>query len=81
MRSRFPITAKVVADLMESVGISRLITVDLHADQIQGFFYIPVDNVYASNVMLDDDGLMSRYDNPMIVSPDVGGGGACPRDC
>ena len=50
--SRVPITAKVIADMMQKVGISRLVTVDLHADQIQGFFYIPVDNIYASNVML-----------------------------
>ena len=50
--SRVPITAKVVADMMAAVGISRLVTVDLHADQIQGFFYMPVDNVYSTPVML-----------------------------
>lgn len=70
--ARVPITAKVVADMMATVGISRLLTVDLHADQIQGFFYMPVDNVYASPIMLDD--IRSKnYQNIMIVSPDVGG--------
>jgi len=69
---RVPITAKVVADLMASVGISRLLTVDLHADQIQGFFYMPVDNVYSTPVILDD---ISRHvkTDLIVVSPDVGG--------
>lgn len=71
--SRVPITAKVVADIMASVGISRLITVDLHADQIQGFFYMPVDNVYASSILLPEEELKNKYPNPMVVSPDVGG--------
>jgi ribose-phosphate pyrophosphokinase len=71
--SRVPITAKVVADIMASVGIGRLITVDLHADQIQGFFYMPVDNVYASSVLLPEDELQNKYTNPTVVSPDVGG--------
>lgn len=71
--SRVPISAKVVADMLQSVGFSRLITVDLHADQIQGFFYIPVDNVYASKTMIDQDQLLNRVSNPLIVSPDVGG--------
>lgn len=71
--SRVPISAKIVADMMQAVGITRVITVDLHADQIQGFFYIPVDNVYASNVMLQNDQLNERYPNLMVVSPDVGG--------
>ena len=70
--ARVPITAKVVADMMASVGISRLITMDLHADQIQGFFYMPVDNVYASPVMLDDM-TAAASDNQLVVSPDVGG--------
>jgi ribose-phosphate pyrophosphokinase len=70
---RVPITAKVVADMLQAVGITRLITVDLHAEQIQGFFYIPVDNIYASNVMLENDGLIEHYPNPVVVSPDVGG--------
>lgn len=71
--ARVPISARVVADMMQSVGYSRMITVDLHADQIQGFFYIPVDNVYASMSMIDESQLLSAFSNPMIVSPDVGG--------
>lgn len=70
--ARVPITAKVVADMMASVGISRLLTVDLHADQIQGFFDMPVDNVYSTPVMLDDI-RKKNYLNPVVVSPDVGG--------
>lgn len=70
--ARVPITAKVVADMMASVGINRLLTVDLHADQIQGFFYMPVDNVYATPVMLDDI-KQQNLNNIMVVSPDVGG--------
>jgi ribose-phosphate pyrophosphokinase len=70
--ARVPITAKVVADMMASVGITRLITMDLHADQIQGFFYMPVDNVYASKVMLDDIKQQDFHDL-LLVSPDVGG--------
>ena len=71
--SRVPISAKVIADMMQKVGFSRLITVDLHADQIQGFFYIPVDNIYASITVLEQYGLLEKLDDPMIVSPDVGG--------
>jgi len=70
--ARVPITAKVVADMMASVGICRILTVDLHADQIQGFFYMPVDNVYATPILLDDI-IRQNYDNLMVVSPDVGG--------
>jgi ribose-phosphate pyrophosphokinase len=70
--ARVPITAKVVADMLASVGISRLITVDLHADQIQGFFSMPVDNVYGTPVMLADI-YHKNYRNLMVVSPDVGG--------
>lgn len=70
--ARVPITAKVVADLISVVGIDRIITVDLHADQIQGFFYIPVDNIYATPVLLDDIN-RKKFPNPIIVSPDVGG--------
>jgi ribose-phosphate pyrophosphokinase len=70
--ARVPITAKVVADMMASVGINRMLTVDLHADQIQGFFDMPVDNVYATPVMLEDINAQ-RFDNVMVVSPDVGG--------
>lgn len=70
--ARVPITAKVVADMITGVGVDRVLTVDLHADQIQGFFDIPVDNVYASPVMLADIS-KTQYEDPMIVSPDVGG--------
>ena len=70
--SRVPISAKVVADMIASVGVDRVLTVDLHADQIQGFFDIPVDNIYGSPILLDD---MERqgYENLMVVSPDHGG--------
>ena len=70
--ARVAISAKVVADMLGSVGIDRMLTVDLHADQIQGFFNMPVDNVYASPVLVDHM-LSAGYDNPIIVSPDVGG--------
>ena len=70
--ARVPITAKIVADMMAAVGISRLVTVDLHADQIQGFFYMPVDNLYSTPIMLEDIH-QQAYQNIMIVSPDVGG--------
>jgi len=70
--ARVPITAKVVADMITSVGIDRVLTIDLHADQIQGFFDIPVDNIYGSPLLLAD--LQKQpFDNLMIVSPDVGG--------
>jgi len=70
--TRVPISARVVANLLETVGVERVLTMDLHADQIQGFFDIPVDNIYASPVLLSD--LKSRnYGNLMVVSPDVGG--------
>ena len=70
--SRVPISAKIVADMMVSVGVGRVLTVDLHAEQIQGFFACPVDNVYASPV-LNEDIVKSNYDNPIVVSPDIGG--------
>ena len=70
--TRVPISAKVVANLLQTVGVSRVLTMDLHADQIQGFFDIPVDNIYASPVLLRD--LRHKdYDNLIVVSPDVGG--------
>jgi ribose-phosphate pyrophosphokinase len=70
--TRVPISAKVVANLLETVGVERLLTMDLHADQIQGFFDIPVDNIYASPVLLSD--LKSKsYRDLIVVSPDVGG--------
>lgn len=70
--ARVPITAKIVADMMAAVGITRLVTVDLHADQIQGFFYMPVDNLYSTPIMLEDIHA-KKYQNVMVVSPDVGG--------
>jgi len=70
--TRMAITAKVVANMIESVGVDRLLTIDLHADQIQGFFDIPVDNVYGSPVLLGD-AWRQRYRNIVVVSPDVGG--------
>ena len=69
---RVPITAKVVANMLASVKLNRLLTVDLHADQIQGFFDIPIDNVYASPILLADV-WQQRYENLLVVSPDVGG--------
>lgn len=70
--ARVPITAKVVADMITAVGIDRVVTVDLHADQIQGFFDIPVDNVYATPLIVADIERQTYHD-PMVVSPDVGG--------
>lgn len=70
--ARVPITAKVVADIIGAAGTDRVLTVDLHADQIQGFFSMPVDNVYASPILLGDV-WREKYDNLMVVSPDVGG--------
>jgi len=70
--ARVPITAKVVANMIGSVGIDRVLTVDLHADQIQGFFDMPLDNVYASPVLLGDI-WKHKYANQIVISPDVGG--------
>jgi ribose-phosphate pyrophosphokinase len=70
--ARVPITAKVVANMLQAAGVQRVLTMDLHADQIQGFFDIPVDNVYSSPALLSDLG-QRKYDNLMVVSPDVGG--------
>jgi len=70
--TRVPITAKMVANMLQTAGVSRLLTMDLHADQIQGFFDIPVDNIYASPVLLGDLQL-KNYDDLIVVSPDVGG--------
>ena len=66
--SRVPISAKLVADLLQTVGVARVLTMDLHADQIQGFFNIPVDNIYASPVLLGDLRL-KNYDDLIVVSP------------
>lgn len=70
--ARVPITAKVVADFLSSVGVDHVLTVDLHAEQIQGFFDVPVDNCYSSKLFVED---MKTLDlkNPCIVSPDMGG--------
>ena len=70
--ARVPISAKVVADMLDVVGVDRVLTVDLHADQIQGFFDIPVDNIYGSPVLIDDI-QAQRLDDLLIVSPDIGG--------
>jgi ribose-phosphate pyrophosphokinase len=67
-----PITAKLVADMIGRAGVNRVLTVDLHADQIQGFFDVPVDNVYASPVLLGEV-WKQKYENMIVVSPDVGG--------
>jgi len=70
--ARVAITAKVVANMLTSVGVNRLLTMDLHADQIQGFFDIPVDNIYGTPLLLDDV-KAQNHDDVVIVSPDVGG--------
>ena len=70
--SRVPISAKVVANMLQTVGVNRVLTMDLHADQIQGFFDIPVDNIYASPVLLGDL-RQKNYPDLLVVSPDVGG--------
>jgi ribose-phosphate pyrophosphokinase len=70
--TRSAITAKLVADLISTAGVNRLLTVDLHSEQIQGFFNMPVDNVYGSPVLLGDV-WRQRYPNLIVVSPDVGG--------
>ncbi|ATC94108.1 ribose-phosphate pyrophosphokinase [Pseudoalteromonas tunicata] len=70
--ARVPITAKVVADFLSSVGVDRVLTVDLHAEQIQGFFDVPVDNVFGSPVLLED--MKARnFEDVVVVSPDIGG--------
>jgi ribose-phosphate pyrophosphokinase len=71
--ARVAISAKVVANMLQAVGVDRVLTVDLHADQIQGFFDIPVDNVYASPLLLADIWRAHGTDNLIVVSPDVGG--------
>ena len=70
--TRVPISAKVVANMLQAVGVASVLTMDLHADQIQGFFDIPVDNIYASPVLLGDL-RQKNYDDLLVVSPDVGG--------
>ncbi len=70
--ARVPISAKIVADMLVKAGVDRVMTMDLHADQIQGFFDVPVDNVYGSPILLDDIE-RQNYENLVVVSPDVGG--------
>src|SRR5438477_1126752 len=70
--ARVGITAKVVANMLQAVGVDRVLTMDLHADQIQGFFDVPVDNIYATPVLLGDV-WKHQYENLLVVSPDVGG--------
>jgi len=70
--TRVPITAKLAAKLVEASGVDRILTVDLHADQIQGFFNIPIDNIYAQPVLVEDI-LAKDYQDMVVVSPDVGG--------
>lgn len=70
--ARVPIAAKVVANMLQAVGVQRVLTVDLHSDQIQGFFDIPVDNIYATPILLGDI-WKQRHDDLLVVSPDVGG--------
>lgn len=70
--ARVAISAKVVANMLQSVGVDRVLTMDLHADQIQGFFDVPVDNIYSTPVLLNDI-LSHQYPDLMVVSPDVGG--------
>nr|WP_285892377.1 ribose-phosphate pyrophosphokinase [Vibrio intestinalis] len=70
--ARVPITAKVVADFLSNVGVDRVLTIDLHAEQIQGFFDVPVDNIFGTPVLLED--MENRgLENPVVVSPDLGG--------
>lgn len=70
--TRVPITAKLAAKMIEAAGVDRILTIDLHADQIQGFFNIPIDNIYAQPVLVED--ILSRdYNDVVVVSPDVGG--------
>lgn len=71
--ARVPITAKVVADFLSSVGVDRVLTCDLHAEQIQGFFDVPVDNVFGSPVLIEDIVKKTDLVNPIVVSPDIGG--------
>ena len=71
--ARVPISAKVVADMFASVGIDRVLTIDLHSETIQGFFDMPADNVYATKLMMEDIKANNERDEIVVVSPDVGG--------
>ncbi|QJC30302.1 ribose-phosphate pyrophosphokinase [Enterobacteriaceae endosymbiont of Neohaemonia nigricornis] len=70
--ARVPITAKVIAEFLSNVGVNRILTVDLHAEQIQGFFNIPVDNILSNSIFLQDI-YKKKLENPIVVSPDIGG--------
>jgi len=70
--ARVPITAKLVANMLNAAGVNRVLTVDVHSDQIQGFFDVPVDNIYASPILLSDI-WRQKYEDVVVVSPDVGG--------
>ncbi|MCL4149749.1 UNVERIFIED_CONTAM: hypothetical protein GTU68_030478, partial [Idotea baltica] len=70
--ARVAITAKVVADMIVGVGVDRVLTIDLHAEQIQGFFDVPVDNIYGAPILIDDI-QRQNYEDLMVVSPDIGG--------
>ncbi|CAL4319558.1 ribose-phosphate pyrophosphokinase [Buchnera aphidicola] len=70
--ARIPITAKIIADFLSNTGVDRVLTIDLHSEQIQGFFDIPVDNIFGSLVLLENI-LKKKIKNPIIVSPDIGG--------
>lgn len=70
--ARVPITAKVVADMIATVGVDRVLTIDLHAEQIQGFFDVPVDNIYGAPILVEDI-RSQNYDDLLVVSPDIGG--------
>nr|WP_041750159.1 ribose-phosphate pyrophosphokinase [Buchnera aphidicola] len=70
--TRVPITAKVIANFLSNAGVDRILTVDLHSEQIQGFFDIPIDNIFGSLILLQDM-LIKKFINPIIVSPDIGG--------
>ncbi len=70
--ARVPITAKVVANMIAAVSVDRVLTIDLHAEQIQGFFDMPVDNIYAAPILIEDI-VRQNYVNPLVVSPDIGG--------
>jgi ribose-phosphate pyrophosphokinase len=70
--ARVPITAKVVADMIVAVRVDRVLTIDLHAEQIQGFFDVPVDNIYGAPILIEDI-LRQNYSNLLVVSPDIGG--------
>ena len=69
---RVPISAKVIADMISNTHVNRVLTIDLHSEQVQGFFDVPVDNIYASGVLLNDV-RAKNHKNLTVVSPDVGG--------